>query len=114
MSRRLALAILALGAGGVVLASRAGAPQAAATGLTVVQTVRSQLDTPRHRVADLGGDGRAELLFVGADGKARVWRHVEGEALRLEPVPGEPTALARPAHSLLALKSLDGDDAEAP
>jgi len=75
-------------------------------GLTLVQTVRPQLEMPAHRVADLSGDGRAELLFVGADGSMRVWRHTEGEALRLEPVPGEPLVIEDPQHTLLALVPL--------
>jgi hypothetical protein len=96
--------------GGATLFAVAGASESsgALEGLELVQTVRPALETPSHRVADLGGDGRAELLFVGANGDARVWRHAEGAELKLEPAPGEPQSVGDPRHTLLGLAAISG------
>ncbi len=110
MSKRLVVAValtaaLTLSVSAALSAGREEQPDGP---LTLVQTVRPQLDTPLHRIADLTGDGRDELLLVGADGAARIWRHAKGETLRLEPVPGEARVLAHPRHALLALAPLSG------
>ena len=61
----LAGSVLALAVGGALAARGPSAATSAAEGeLTLVQNVRPELDTPWHRVADLGGDGRDELLSL--------------------------------------------------
>ncbi len=60
-----------------------------------------------HRVADIDGDGREEIIVVGLHGEVRV---VRGEANGELSKPLGELVLEHPAHSLLALIDLVGDD----
>ena len=100
------LAIAAFAALALGLAGRAGNGSAEGNGLSSVQAVRPGLGVAAHRIADLTGDGRDELLLVGEGGEVRVWRRGSSGQRLLEPVGGEPVAIADPAHTLLAVAPL--------
>lgn len=86
-----------------LLALAALAPSAGAE-TRVRQRVDPGFDLADLRVADLNGDGRAELVLVGRGGEVAVWS--AGEEGELRPLAGDGRLerLAEPDRSLLALQ----------
>lgn len=60
-----------------------------------------------HRVVDVDGDGRRDLLVVGRAGEVRVWR-TEGEARGFPARPAGALVLPEPGRTLLATADLLG------
>jgi len=94
-------------AGLLVAALAAGSARAAEPMLRRADTLSTDLALSGHRVADVDGDGRDELVLLGADGRVRVVRRdADG---RLTAPLGE-LVLPHPAHSLVGLGHVAGDD----
>lgn len=119
-SPALATAAATLVALGAALAARPPARPPVSTGPDpVVQVVESGFGRASFQVADLTGDGSAELILVGDDGRVAVYDH-QPAAERAEEAPlvthvaGEGLRIEEPEHALIALAPLLARGGAAP
>ena len=70
-------------------------------------TVTTDFPLAVHRVLDVDGDGRDDLLAIGRGGEVRVWRH-DPESGRLPADPSGVLVLPEPERSVLAIADLLG------
>jgi hypothetical protein len=91
----------------LALAAASGSAAAQDAPLRRATTGEIPFAVAEHRVTDIDGDGRDEIVVLGRAGEVRVVRRGDDGGLT-QPL-GELN-LAHPAHSLVSLIELDGDD----
>jgi hypothetical protein len=72
-----------------------------------VSSVRSEFAVIAHRVLDVDGDKRSDLLAIGRNGEVRVW-HWDPKAGRLPEAPSGVLVLPEPERSVLAVADVLG------
>jgi hypothetical protein len=96
--KRSSLAIVALCS---VLRAQDAAPGTTAASPASAQqttTIEPPFEVATHRVLDLDGDGKAELIAFARDGRVRSWRPLRGEAAAPDV---DDLTLDDPAHTLI-------------
>jgi VCBS repeat protein len=84
----------------LAVGSRAAQAPPAPKSVRVVQTLAPEFPLAAHRLIDVDGDGRRDLLVLGRAGEVRVFRHATNEH-PLGPKPVGELVLADPRHSLV-------------
>jgi len=105
VTRRAVAAVLA---SFLVATSLADDGAAARKKVVLVGTITTDFRVAAQRVLDVDGDGRAELVVVGANGEVRSWRK-DAETGRLADKPAGSLVLRWPDRTLLAVADLYGD-----
>src|SRR6185503_6797430 len=75
--------------------------------LTRAYTLTTTFPLATHRVLDVDGDGRDDLLAIGRNGDVRVWHHAEKTG-RLAAEPSGVLVLPEPERSILAIADVLG------
>src|SRR5262245_7809292 len=83
---------------------------AAAAAAQPLQTLQPGFAAPEHRLIDVDGDGRIDLVAISADGRVAVYRGRTGET----PLDPEPAALTLPDPAQTLLEWADVLDRGAP
>lgn len=74
---------------------------------TLAASVTTEFPVSEHRVLDVDGDGRADLVAIGVAGEVRVWRH-DAATGRIADAPTGTLVLADPGRSLIAIADVLG------
>ncbi len=82
-------------------------PAAASRRPTLAASVTTEFPVSEHRVLDVDGDGRADLVAIGVAGEVRVWRHDTATG-RIAGAPTGTLVLSDPGRSLIAIADVLG------
>ncbi len=109
MKARVLLLALAtvLAVGSTLATPPSPAAAAAASRLVKAGTIEPEFAVATHRVIDVDGDGRDEIVVIGVLGEVRTWRRAVDGSLS---GPHGTLDLATPARALLTIADLDGPD----